>query len=76
MNHTDILFQSFSNLTGGVVTDLTTVIMAMVFFMVLLMGYKKLMTVFEGNMLDRQISQAFSLKGSGGMQGAFLFSTI
>lgn len=58
MQPTDLLFQAFSNLTGGVINDLTTVMVAMVGLMVLLWGARKIMSVFEAEILEGKIELA------------------
>ena len=46
MNPTDIVFQSISQLTGGLITDLTTAIVGMVLLSFIAMGADLLLDVF------------------------------
>lgn len=47
MNPTDIIFQTVSTLTGGLITDMTTLIIGLVTVAFILMGLDLLMDVFN-----------------------------
>lgn len=47
MDKIDLLFQTFSNLFNGVVTDVTTAVLGMIVLMVLVLGGSKLISVFD-----------------------------
>lgn len=47
MNPTDILFTTVSNLTGGLITDMTTLVVGLITLAFILMGLDLLMDVFN-----------------------------
>jgi hypothetical protein len=47
MNPTDLIFQSLSQLTGGLITDLTTVIVGMVLLAFIAMGFDLILDVLD-----------------------------
>ena len=50
MNPTDIIFQSLSHLTGGLITDLTTAIVGMVLLSFIAMGFDLILDVLDSRM--------------------------
>ncbi len=56
MNPTDILFQSISNLTGGLITDLTTAIVGVVVLAFIGMGIDLLISVIQTSMCRDRLS--------------------
>lgn len=54
----DILFQAISTMTGGLVSDLTTAMLAIVGIGFLLMGFDYLREAFEGSMNKRAINKS------------------
>lgn len=63
----DILFQSISTLTGGLITDLTTALIAMFAITFICMGFDYLKDIFENKIHARQttasLDRARSYKG-------------
>ncbi len=47
MNPTDILFTTVSNLTGGLITDMTTLVVGLISLAFILMGLDSLMDVLN-----------------------------
>ncbi|OGR08229.1 MAG: hypothetical protein A2511_14855 [Deltaproteobacteria bacterium RIFOXYD12_FULL_50_9] len=68
MNPTDIVFQAISQLTGGLITDLTTAIVGMVLLSFIAMGGDLLL-----NVLDSMIASKFELKK---LTGRFSVPTV
>lgn len=54
MNPVDILFASVSSLTGGLITDMTTAMVAIVCLSFLLMGFDILRDIIEGKIMARR----------------------
>ncbi len=58
----DILFQIASNLTGGLVDDLTTAMIAMVTIAFIVFGLDHLKDAFEAHINDRYLDSARSFR--------------
>lgn len=58
MNPTDIIFQTVSNLTGGLITDMTTLIVGLVTVAFILMGLDLLIDVLNHAMDNHQKKMA------------------
>ena len=67
MNPTDLLFQTFNSLFGGVTTDVTTAMVGMIALMVLIIGGSKLISVINEYSSSSKESEDDS-------QGSSLFS--
>lgn len=69
MNPADIVFEAFSNLTGGLVTDLQTAVVALVGLMVMVIGLKKLQSLLLDRNLDAALEDAYKKQGWSGIEG-------
>jgi hypothetical protein len=62
MSPADLIFQSFSNLTGGLVNDLVTVIVGLITLGFMVVAVNKIQSVLLGKRLDDYIND----RGLGG----------
>ncbi|MBU0484826.1 MAG: hypothetical protein KKB30_09970 [Proteobacteria bacterium] len=47
MNPNDIIFQAFTNLTGGLIDDMTTAVIGLVGIIMIMVGFNKLKLIFD-----------------------------
>lgn len=72
MNPADLVFKAFSDLTGGLVTDMYTAIIAMVGIIVLYAGATKLINFFQVQAMDSElISLNKKMGGNGDFYGDY-----
>ncbi len=66
MNPADLIFSAFSSLTGGMVDDIYTAIIAMVGIIVLYVGMSKLITFLSAQALDGELIGLHKKMGGNG----------
>lgn len=57
MNPTDLIFQAFATMTGGIINDLTTAAVGVVMLMMMVVGLNKLKRILIGVKYDQYIEK-------------------